>query len=191
MDVRLSPEQVALRDSAALVVDRLGVHTVAQLDDPERAAKLDAAVRAGGWRDLRAASESGGPWATGVEVAIIAEELGRGLADAPFVGPTLAAELRRLVGAPQASGPETVALASGLTELACVARGALPGGGVAIDARGATSALVLVPAPDGLVVAEVALASIDVGVDLTRPTAVLEATAPTAVPDQARLLSAD
>src|SRR6478609_5117232 len=110
MDVRLSPEQVALRDSAALVVDRLGVHTVAQLDDPERAAKLDAAVRAGGWRDLRAASESGGPWATGVEVAIVAEELGRGLADAPFAGPTLAADLRRLAGAPAATGDETVVL---------------------------------------------------------------------------------
>ena len=37
MDVRLSPEQVALRDAAAQVVDRLGVHGVAELDDRERA----------------------------------------------------------------------------------------------------------------------------------------------------------
>ena len=45
MDVRLSTEQQALRDSAAQVVDRLGVRTVRQLDDAERAAKLDAADR--------------------------------------------------------------------------------------------------------------------------------------------------
>ena len=32
MDVRLSPEQVALRDAAAQVVDRLGVHGVAELE---------------------------------------------------------------------------------------------------------------------------------------------------------------
>ena len=50
MDVRLSPEQIALRDSAAQAVDRLGAHTVRELDDPERAAKLDAAVAASGWR---------------------------------------------------------------------------------------------------------------------------------------------
>ena len=45
-------------------------------------------------------SDGGAPLASGVEAAIVAEELGRGLADAPFLGPTLAAELRRLAGAP-------------------------------------------------------------------------------------------
>ena len=103
MDVRLSPEQVALRDSAAQVVDRLGPHAVGELDDPERAGKLDAAVAASGWRELRSATDDGSPWASGVEVALVAEELGRGLADAPFLGPTLAAELRRLAGAPPAA----------------------------------------------------------------------------------------
>ena len=43
-------------------------------------------------------------WASGVEVAIVAEELARGLADAAFLGPTLAAELRRRAGAPPAAG---------------------------------------------------------------------------------------
>ena len=111
MDVRLSPEQRALRDSAAQVVDRLGTHAVGELDGPERAAKLDAAVAASGWRELRAATDEGrrGPRAS--EVALVAEELGRGLADAAFLGPTLAAELRRLAGAPPATAPETVALA--------------------------------------------------------------------------------
>ena len=110
MDVRLSPEQVALRDAAAQVVDRLGVHGVAELDDGERAAKLDAAVAASGWRELRTATDDGTPWASAVEVALVAEELGRGLADAAFLGPTLAAELRRLAGAPPAAEPETIAL---------------------------------------------------------------------------------
>ncbi len=105
MDVRLSPEQRALRDSAAQVVDRLGAHAVGELDDPERAAKLDAAVTASGWRELRTATDGGAPWASGVEVALVAEELGRGLADTPFLGPTLAAELRRLAGAPPRPRP--------------------------------------------------------------------------------------
>ena len=87
MDVRLSPEQVALRDSAAQVVDRLGLHVVADLDDTERVGKLDAAVTASGWRELRTESDEGGPWASAVEVAVVAEELGRGLADVPFIGP--------------------------------------------------------------------------------------------------------
>ena len=105
MDVRLSPEQVALRDAAAQVVERLGPHTVADLDDRERAAKLDAAVAASGWRELRPATDDGSPWASAVEVALVAEELGRGLADAAFVGPTLAAELRRVAGSHRRASP--------------------------------------------------------------------------------------
>ena len=65
MDVRLSPEQQALRDSAARIVDQLGPRAVGQLDDPERVAKLEAAVAAAGWRELRAAAADGAPWASG------------------------------------------------------------------------------------------------------------------------------
>ena len=97
MDVRLSPEQQALRDSVIQVVDHLGPKAVGQLDDTERIAKLDAAVAASGWRELRAPiDDSGAPLASAVEAAVVAEQLGRGLADAPLLGPTLAAELRRL-----------------------------------------------------------------------------------------------
>ena len=110
MDARLSPEQHALRDTAAQVVERHGPRGVGQLDDLERATKLDAAVAAAGWREMRADSGDGSPWASAVEVAIVAEELGRGLADAPFVGPALAAELRRLAGATAAPRTETVVL---------------------------------------------------------------------------------
>src|SRR5580698_2097701 len=110
MDVRLSAEQIALRDSVTQVVDRLGPSTVAQLDDGQRADRLDAAVIESGWQDLRTGTDDGGPLASGVETALVAEELGRGVADTSFIGPTLAAELRRLAGAPTSASVETVAL---------------------------------------------------------------------------------
>ncbi len=131
MDVRLSPEQETLRDSVTQVVGRLGPRAVADLDDGERSAKVDAAVEASGWRELRSASGAGEPWASGVEAAIVAEELGRGLADTPFVGPTLATELRRLTGR-AAVGRETVSLSADLSEL---------GDSLAVDAAGASLAL--------------------------------------------------
>ena len=190
MDVRLSPEQRALRDSAVQVVDRLGPHAVGEVDDPERVAKLDAAVAASGWRELRTATDGGAPWASGVEVALVAEELGRGLADAPFLGPTLAAELRRLAGAPPASAPETVALAPDLSALACRPEGTAAGEAVAVDAQGAASALVVVPAVGGHTLAQVALPEPTGQVDLTRATVTLDPLgAVVPVAGQARVLS--
>ena len=192
MDVRLSPEQVALRDGAALVVDRLGVHCVADLDDPERAAKLDAAVSASGWRELRTATDSGTPWASAVEVAVVAEELGRGLADAAFLGATMAAELRRLTRAPAAVEPETVALTADLVQPATDESGRVPPGAVAIDAHGSSSALVLVGAANGYTIGAAVLDGEDVGIDLTRPTASWHTPgAVTAVGGQARALHPD
>ena len=176
MDVRLSPEQVALRDAAAQVVDRLGVHAVAELDDRERAMKLDAAVDASGWRELRTATDDGTPWASAVEVALAAEELGRGLADAAFLGATLAAELRRRAGAPPAGGSETVVLRADLGELATDESGRVPPGVLALDAGTAEAGLLLVGSAEGWIVGTVALepparASSVSGVDLTRPVA--------------------
>lgn len=173
MDVRLSPEQRALRDSAVQVVDRLAPAAVRDLDDTERLAKLDAAVEASGWRELRGASSPGqGPLASAVEAAIVAEELGRGLADAAFLGPTLAADLRRLAGATPSASRETVALVPDLSAPAG-ATGDGPGpGAVAIDARGSTAALVLLPVAGGHALAEVALPVVPGppgGMDLTRP----------------------
>ena len=139
MDVRLSSEQEALRESVAQVVDRLGPGTVRELDDLERSAKLDAAVAASGWRELRVPGEGAAPLASGVEAAIVAEELGRGLADAPFLGPTLAAELRRLAGAPAATvcrdRRRSTRLALRLSRWPSTA--GHPAGTVAVDARGA------------------------------------------------------
>jgi alkylation response protein AidB-like acyl-CoA dehydrogenase len=169
MDVRLSPEQVALRDSVAQVVDRMGPRTVAQLDDVERRDKLDATVASSGWRELRTPDDGTAPLASGVEVGIVAEELGRGSADAAFLGPTLAADLRRLAGAPVASAPETVLLRADLAAMAGAAD--LGSGAVAIDARGADVALVLRAVGDGYELATVPLAPAPDPVDLTRPSA--------------------
>jgi alkylation response protein AidB-like acyl-CoA dehydrogenase len=191
MDVRLAPEQQALRDSAAQVVDRLAPRAVGELDDHGRSAKLDAAIIASGWRELRASDQGDEPLASGVEAALVAEELGRGLADAPFLGPTLAAELRRLVGAPPAPGPETVLFAPDLTDLACIVRDAPATGPIAVDAQGATSALALLPAPGGHVLGEVALVAVDERIDLTRPSAVPASAPVKPLADQRRPLTDD
>ena len=156
MDVRFSSEQVALRDSVAQVVERLGAKAVGQLDDTERVAKLDAAVIASGWRELRTADDAGAPWASAVEVAIVAEELAKGVADAAFVGPTLAVELRRLTGTEPSSAAETVALTADLEAL---------GSSVAVDAAGATGVLAVC---DGALV-EATLGAQLPETDLTRP----------------------
>jgi alkylation response protein AidB-like acyl-CoA dehydrogenase len=186
VDVRLTSEQRALRDSAVQVVERLGVRAVAQLDDRERAGKLDAAVDASGWRELRTPAEDRRPWASPVEVAIVAEELGRGLADAAFLGPTMAAELRRLCGAPVAAR-ETVALTAGLTEPAYAVDGLVAAGALAIDAAAATSALVLVAGPEGYAVSAVPTTGLATRADLTRPVACLSPTA-TPITGQTRLV---
>jgi alkylation response protein AidB-like acyl-CoA dehydrogenase len=177
MDVRFSPEQQALRGSVAHVVDRLAPRAVGALDDVERNATLDEAVAASGWRELRTAVHGGAPLASGVEAAIVAEELGRGLADVPFLGPTLAAELRRLAGVAPSARPETVAFDTGLSSTACVV-GDQPPTAVAIDAQRARCALALVPSPGGHLLAEVALRPAEVRLDLTRPTAVPDPSAP-------------
>jgi hypothetical protein len=174
MDVRLSPEQRGLRDTAAQLVGRLGLRAVGQLDDGERRAKLDAAVAAAGWRELRTPAEDGSPWGSGVEVALVAEQLGRGLADTPYLGSVLAAELRRLAGAPIPPEPETVVLDAGLGALAVATTptGVLPARAVAIDADGAGQALLLTPAGAGTwQLASVELQPPAIAVDLTRPTA--------------------
>jgi alkylation response protein AidB-like acyl-CoA dehydrogenase len=172
MDVRLSAEQEALRDSARQMVGRLGPTTVADLADGERAAKLDAAIDAAGWRELRSLGDDGAPWASGVEVALLAEELGRGLADASFLGPILAADLHRVAGAGGDDGsrpPAGQRAGTGGERMTVALRADLgaPGAAVAIDAAGATKALSI----DGTDVVELDIAGMAPGPDLTRPLA--------------------
>ncbi|WP_405182973.1 acyl-CoA dehydrogenase family protein [Nocardia sp. NBC_01377] len=87
MDVRLTSEQRQLRDAAAKLADDLGPGSVAELDDEKRRARLERAVDVAGWRALRTDG------ASGVEVAIVAEEFGRRLIDVAFLGPVLADDL--------------------------------------------------------------------------------------------------
>ncbi|ORW96775.1 acyl-CoA dehydrogenase [Mycobacterium sp. IEC1808] len=139
MDVRLTAEQQQLRDAAAKLADDLGPGAVEDLDDSNRITRLDKQIETTGWRSLRSDG------ASGVEVAVVAEEFGRRLVDAPFLGPVLADDLARHVGAE--SGGLTVAVDGGV-----------------IDARGARRALSL----SGTTVLATDVAAGRAGADLTR-----------------------
>jgi Acyl-CoA dehydrogenase, C-terminal domain len=139
MDVRLTSEQQQLRDAAAKLADDLGPGSVLELADEIRLARLEKAVAGTGWRSLRSDG------ATGVEVAIVAEEFGRGLVDVAFLGPVLADDLgRHLDGVDE---PATVAV-----------------DGRVADARGQQRALSL----DGRTVRVTPMGPVTDGVDLTR-----------------------
>lgn len=140
MDVRLTSEQQQLRDAAAKLADDLGPGSVAELDDAARRERLDRQLAGTGWRSLRSDG------ASGVEVAIVAEEFGRGLVDSPFLGPVLAEEALRLSGGEPADGL-TIAV-----------------GSLAVDARGAATAVRI----DAGTVATAALGEAVAGADLTR-----------------------
>jgi Acyl-CoA dehydrogenase, C-terminal domain len=118
MDVRLTAEQQQLRDAAAKMADDLGPAAVQDLADDKRIARLDRQIEMTGWRSLRSDG------ASGVEVAIVAEEFGRRLVDTPFLGPVLADDLVRHIDADV--GASTIAIDD-----------------LAIDARGHRRAVVL------------------------------------------------
>jgi hypothetical protein len=144
MDVRLTAEQQQLRDAAAKLADDLGPGSVQDLGESERIARLDKQIQLAGWRSLRSDE------ASAVEVAIVAEEFGRGLVDAPFLGPVLADDLARRVG--EDGSRSTIAF-----------------GGRAIDARGYRRALTL----DGTTVSAADVGVPGDAVDLTRAVAEL------------------
>ncbi|MGB3353104.1 MAG: acyl-CoA dehydrogenase family protein [Mycobacterium sp.] len=102
MDVRLTSEQQQLRDSAAKLADDLGPGSVADLDDESRVTRLEKAVDAIGFRTLRSDG------ASGVEVAIVAEEFARGLVDVPFLGPLLSDDLNRRLGHESAAAAQVL-----------------------------------------------------------------------------------
>lgn len=139
MDVRLTAEQRQLRDAAARLADDLGPGSVGDLDDDGRISRLDRQVAGSGWRALRSDG------ASGVEVAIVAEEFGRRLVDAPFLGPVLADDLARHLGAD--GGGATVGV-----------------DGSVIDARGCQRALIL----SGCAVLATEVGAHRGGADLTR-----------------------
>jgi Acyl-CoA dehydrogenase, C-terminal domain len=139
MDVRLTAEQQQLRDAAAKLADDLGPGAVQDLNDQNRITRLDKQIEMTGWRELRSDG------ASGVEVAIVAEEFGRRLVDTPFLGPVLADDLARHIGAE--SEGLTVAVDDRV-----------------IDARGAERALSL----SGSTMVATEIGAIRTGADLTR-----------------------
>jgi hypothetical protein len=139
MDVRLTAEQQQLRDAAAKLADDLGPGAVQDLADENRIARLDKQIETTGWRSLRSDG------ASGVEVAVVAEEFGRRLVDTPFLGPVLADDLARHIDIDERGA--TVAVHDRV-----------------IDARGAHRALLL----SGGTVLAADLGNVGTRADLTR-----------------------
>jgi alkylation response protein AidB-like acyl-CoA dehydrogenase len=180
MDTRDTPEQVELRQTARRLARELGPRTVADLDDRTRKERLAKAVRDAGWLELRHDRGDGEPLASGVEAAIIAGALGEAVADVPFSGPILAADLARRAGAGPIEGA-VVGFSPGLIGAAVVAGRATDAPILAVDdgRRGSVAAYVLVPEGDGyrLALAQAEGASDD-GADLTRRIRTIPAGAP-------------
>jgi alkylation response protein AidB-like acyl-CoA dehydrogenase len=170
MDTRYLPEQLELRSATAGLLADLGPRTVADLADDSRRARLAKAAEASGWFDLRGPGEGDDPLATGVEVAIVARELGRAAADTPFLGPVVAGDLARQAGFELENGRTSVVLDAGLLDFAVIPpSGAAPG--VAVDCAGAERGLALATGDrggDSRVVVEVALGVAAPTTDLTR-----------------------
>ncbi len=193
MDIRDTPEQADLRRTASRLARELGPRTVADLDDRARNERLAAAVRDAGWLDLRQDSGDGNPLASGVEAAIIADALGEAVADVPFAGRILAADLVRRAGARPIDGA-VVAFSPNLIDAAVVSRPVTDTPILAIDnaAQGLVAAYVLVPEGDGHRLALVEAEGASHGADLTRAVRALPAGVPVlAVPHQVRRLTRD
>ena len=193
MDIRDTSEQAELRRTARRVARELGPRTVADLDDRKRSVRLAEAVRDAGWLELRQNAGDGHPLASGVEAAIIADALGEVVADVPFAGPILAADLARRAGARHVDGA-VIAFSPDLIDAAVVSGPATDAPILAVDhaAQGPVAAYVLVPDGDGH---RLALAEADGatdGADLTRTIRSLPAGVPLRpVPDQSRRLTRD
>src|SRR5262249_34458440 len=193
MDTRDTPEQAELRRTARRLARELGPRTVADLADRKRSERLAEAVRSTGWLELRQGDGAGGPLASGVEAAIIADALGEAVADVPSAGPTLAADLARRVGVRGHDGA-VVAFSPDLIDAAVVSGPATDGPTLAVDhpAQGPVAAYVLVPEGDGYRLALAPADGASDGADLTRSLRSLPVGVPVVrVPDQSRRLTRD
>jgi alkylation response protein AidB-like acyl-CoA dehydrogenase len=173
MDTRYSDEQTELQRSAAALVADLGPKTVDDLDDGSRRDRLTDAARRSGWYELRGPDDgphdAAGPLASGVEVAIIARELGRGAADVPFLGPVVAADLARHAGLEVEDAATSAVFDRSLLDFAIAPAAS---DGVAVDCAGSTSGLALAgDVVAGAHVVHVALPDPVLETDLTRAVA--------------------
>ncbi|HEX5066493.1 MAG TPA: acyl-CoA dehydrogenase family protein, partial [Myxococcota bacterium] len=169
MDTRDTPEQAELRRTARQLARELGPRTSADLDDGKRARRLAEAVRDAGWLELREQADDGGPLASGVEAALIADALGESVADVAFSGPVLAADLARRAGVRPVESA-VVAFGPDLCDAAMVTGRATTTALYAVDtaAEGPVPAYVLAPAGDGYRLALVRVEGLRDGADLTR-----------------------
>ena len=193
MDVRDTPEQAELRRTAHRLARELGPRTVADLDDRKRSERLAEAVRDAGWLELRHDGGAGEPLASGVEAAIIADALGEAVADVPFAGPLLAADLARRAGARPVDGA-VVAFSRDLLGATVVRGSATDTPILAIDCspHRQVAAYVLVPDGNGYRLALAEAAAVGDGADLTRAICTLPAGIPLLpVSDQSRRLTRD
>jgi alkylation response protein AidB-like acyl-CoA dehydrogenase len=167
MDTRYSDEQLELQRSAASLVEDLRPKTVDDLDDTARRDRLADAARRSGWFELRGPGEGDGPLASGVEVAIIARELGRGAADTPYLGPVVAVDLARRAGLEVEDAAASAVFDRALLDFAVAPAVA---DGVAVDCAGSTRGLALVAdgAPGAAHLVEVTLPAPAPQTDLTR-----------------------
>jgi alkylation response protein AidB-like acyl-CoA dehydrogenase len=167
MDARLTEEQRSLRETAGRIARRSAAATVDALGDSQRITQLARDLADSGLLELRHADA--GP--TGVEVAIVAEQLAAAASEASFVGPTLAADLCRRAGI---ETPETCTIAL-TTDLDRIAVESDLETALAFDAGTVTHAFYLTESGDkyGLAVAPLRVGKATV--DLTRPLAALTA----------------
>jgi alkylation response protein AidB-like acyl-CoA dehydrogenase len=168
MDTRYSDEQLELQRSAAALVADLGPKTVDDLDDAARRDRLAEAARSSGWYELRGPGEGDAPLASGVEVAIVARELGRGAADVAFLGPAVAVDLARHAGLEVEDAATSAVFDRSLLDFAVVPASAE---GVAVDCAGSTRGLALIADGGATHLVEVPLPDPAPETDLTRAVA--------------------
>ena len=143
MDARLTEEQQLIQATAEQLARDLGMETPGSSSpESEQAGWLQLA--SAGFLGMRSPESAGGSPTSGVEVALVAEQLGRFLVPLPFLGAVCASELLRRA---RASNEIQAELAKGQLRLAPVldrslTRWCAPGEpGVAWDAAGAAAGL--------------------------------------------------
>jgi alkylation response protein AidB-like acyl-CoA dehydrogenase len=181
VDARLSDEQRQIRETAEQLARQLGPASPESLPARDDGRKAWSRLAELGFLGLRIPEEAGGSLLSGVEVALVAEQLGRFSVPLPFIGSAVcASELLRAAGA----GKDVLsALADGSLRLAPVVdpsmrRWARPGeAGIAFESRGAAAGLVV--EPETACLRAVELGPVAESQDLTRELRRIDAEAPT------------
>jgi alkylation response protein AidB-like acyl-CoA dehydrogenase len=165
VDARLTEEQRSLRGTVARIVRKSAPLTVSELGDVKRTERLARDLANAGVLELR--DPDVGP--TGVEVALVAEQLALAAAEASFVGPILAADLCRRAGV----APPTSCTLALTRDLSRIALEPVRSDAVAFDAGSAQRALHVTANCDKFGLRVGGVAARQLSVDLTRPFAEL------------------